>query len=188
MTELADGTKAPRYSPIQRLLHWGIALAALGVLSGGLLIWFFGFDGVTELLGKEGRDFLYKYHKTFGLIILAAMMVRVAVRVRFGTPSYQPSLPPWQAMTSSLVHKGFYIVLFAMPILGWLATDALDFPVEFFNWTVPQFIDKNKELGDTLFWLHGIVGWMLFGLIVADVGAAMMHAIILRDAVLKRML
>ena len=188
VTEFAESLTQAKYTPLQRVLHWAIALAVLGVLAGGLLIGFLGFKGVTELLGTEARNLLYKYHKTFGLIILAAMVLRLVVKARRGAPAYNPELTPFQAQASSMVHKALYLALLAMPVLGWLATDALNFPVEFFNWTVPQFIDKNKELGDTLFWLHGIVGWAIVGLLAVHIGAALFHAIVLRDSVLKRML
>lgn len=188
MTDLANSGTSPRYSAIQRGLHWAIAIVLLAVLAGGLLIGFLGFKGVTDLLGTDLRNMLYKYHKTFGLVVLAAMVIRLAVKLRRGAPAYDPPLTPFQAMASSLVHKALYLSLLVMPVLGWLATDALDFPVEFFNWTVPQFIDKNKELGDTLFWLHGIVGWIIVGLLTAHIGAALLHAVVLRDSVLKRML
>lgn len=188
MTDLAPTDQSQKYSTVQRVLHWAVAIALFGVLGVGLLMGFLGFKGLTELFGADLRNMLYKYHKTFGLVILAAMLIRLAVKVRRGAPSYDPPLSPFQALASSLVHKALYVCLVAMPILGWLATDALNFPVEFFNWNVPQFIDKNEDLGELLFWLHGIVGWAIVGLIAVHIGAALLHALVLKDGILKRMI
>jgi cytochrome b561 len=80
-----------------------------------------------------------------------------------------------------------YVALLAMPILGLLATAAGGYPVQFFEWTLPGLIGKDKALSDTLFWLHGLVGWVLLGLILLHVGAAMRHWLIKRDGVMARM-
>lgn len=186
MTDTTTATS--KYTSTQRALHWLIALMVLGVLAGGLTLGFLGFKGVTELLGETGRNILYNLHKTFGLIILAAMVIRLIVKIRSGTPPYDPPLAPWQSLASKIVHKALYICLIAMPILGWLATDAHDYPVEFFTLSVPQFIDKDKALGDLLYELHETVGWIIVALIATHIGAALMHAIVHKDGVIKRMM
>jgi cytochrome b561 len=157
------------------------------VLAGGMLLGILGFKGVTETFGAPIRNLIYTYHKTFGLIILAAMVLRLALRLRHGAPPYQPPLPAWQATISGLVHKALYVCLFAMPVLGWLATDAANYPVEFFAWSLPQFIDKDKELGALLYGAHEIIGWILAGLIAMHIGAALHHWLIKRDTVMQRM-
>jgi len=178
---------SPRYSRPQRLAHWIIAIIAILVLAGGMVLGILGFKGVTDTFGSPIRNLIYTYHKSFGLIILAAMVLRLALRMTHGAPPYQPPLEAWQAMISGLVHKALYVCLFAMPILGWLATDAANYPVEFFAWSLPQFIDKDKELGALLYEIHGIVGWVLAGLIAMHIGAALFHWKVGRDTVMQRM-
>jgi cytochrome b561 len=176
-----------RYTRAQRGLHWLVAVMAICVLAGGLLLGILGFKGVTELLGAPVRNFIYTYHKTFGLIVLAAMTIRLAIKLKHGAPPYQPPLERWQEVVSGIVHKSLYACLFAMPILGWAATDAANYPVEFFSWSLPQFIAKDKALGQTLYDLHGIVGWVLAVLIAMHIGAALHHWFIKRDRVMSRM-
>lgn len=185
---MSDASPTPsRYSLPQRLVHWAIAVLALAVLAGGLVLGLMGFDGVTSAFGAAMRDLIYKYHKTFGLIVLAAMAVRLILRVRHGAPPYTPPLEPMQALVSGIVHKALYVCLFAMPILGWTATDAAEYPVEFFAWTVPQFIPKDPALGELLYTLHGIVGWGLAGLIALHAAAALFHWKVKRDTVIALM-
>jgi cytochrome b561 len=74
-----------------------------------------------------------------------------------------------------------------MPVLGWLATASGGFPVQFFNLTLPGLISENKELSKTLFELHALVGWVILGLIVLHVSAAVYHWKIKRDGVMGRM-
>jgi len=175
-----------RYSRPQRTLHWLIALLVAGVLLGGLTLGLLGFQGVTDLLGDPGRDLLYKYHKTGGLLILALMAVRLAVRIQRGKPAYDPPIAAWERKASTAVQHLLYLALFAMPVLGWLATDAADYPVEFFAWSLPQFIAKDPSLGETLYELHETVGWAIVVLLGLHVGGALKHAIIERDGVMGR--
>ena len=53
-------------------------LAALGV---GMTLGFLGYDGVKESFGDEVTNALYTYHKTFGVMILALMILRLALRL-----------------------------------------------------------------------------------------------------------
>ena len=187
MTEAADHVSTPGFSPLQRLLHWLIAVLVLANLAGGLLLVQLGFEGVTELLGGPGRDTLYGFHKTTGLIVLALMLIRLFVRLDRGRPAYDPPIPAWQRLVSRLVHYLFYVLLIAMPILGWMATDTLNFPVQFFGWNLPQFIAKNKAIGEMLYDWHGIVGWTILALVLVHVGAGLMHWLNPRDGVFRRM-
>jgi cytochrome b561 len=176
-----------KYSRAQRLLHWTVAVLAICVLSGGLVLGVLGFKGVTELFGAPVRNFIYTYHKTFGLIVLALMLIRLVVKLKRGAPPHDPPLERWQAVMSGIVHKLLYVGLIVMPILGWLATDAANYPVEFFVWSLPQFIAKDAALGALLYDLHGIVGWCVAGLFVMHIGAALMHWLVKRDGVMSRM-
>ena len=176
-----------RYHPILRLLHWVIALMVLGLLASGMTIWFLGFEGVTNLLGEANRNLLYEYHKTFGLLVLGLRAIRLLVRFEAGKPDYED--PPGllvQAL-SGLVHYLLYVALFAQAILGLLATDALNFPVEFFHWDLPQFIAKDQKMGEMLYLAHTYVGWALVVLVSLHILGALKHWLIHRDGVMGRM-
>ncbi|MGB0505772.1 MAG: cytochrome b [Pikeienuella sp.] len=177
-----------KYPAIQRGLHWVIALMVLGTLAVGMLLGWLGYGGVVKSFGQDMTNMLYKYHKTFGVIILFAMIIRIIVKIRMGKPPYANPLTSFEKAASGAVHGLLYVCLLAMPILGWLATSAGGYPVEFFNWTLPNPISKDKELSETLYWLHGAVGWMTAALVAAHIGAALMHGIVKRDGVLQRML
>ncbi len=148
---------------------------------------FLGYDGVKETFGNDITNALYTYHKTFGVMILALMMVRLALRLVLGAPPYRPPLARLERVASRLVHGLFYVALLAMPVIGWLATAAGGYPVQFFGWNLPGFIGKDKELSETLFALHGFLGWAILGLIVLHVAGAMRHWVIKRDGVMARM-
>jgi cytochrome b561 len=176
-----------RYTLIQRLLHWLIVLLALGLLGVGLTLGNLGYEGAVATFGSDATNLLYTYHKTFGVLLLGLMVLRLLLRVTVGAPPYRQPLPAWQAAASKVVHRLFYGVLCVIPIVGWLATAAGGFPVQFFGWELPGLIGKNEGLSKTLFELHGWLGWILIGLIVIHVAAALMHWLIQRDGVMERM-
>lgn len=176
-----------RYAPVQRWLHWAIAVLVLILLGIGMLFAFLGFDGIRQTFGVQGTNALYAYHKTFGILVLALTIPRLGLRILWGAPPYRPPLAGLELAASRAVHGLFYLALLAMPILGWLATAASGYPVEFFDMRLPGLIGKDKVLGETLFQLHALVGWLLLGLVVVHVGAAMGHWLLKRDGVMTRM-
>lgn len=178
----------PKYSGTQRALHWLTALLVLPTLAAGLMLWWLGYEGTVATFGQATTNMIYKYHKTFGVIILALMVVRIIVKMRSEKPPYANPLSDFERIASNSVHGLLYVALIAQPALGWLATGASGFPVEFFGWNLPPLIGKDKELGATLYQLHGLVGFALVLLIGAHIGGAMMHGVIKRDGVLQRML
>lgn len=176
-----------RYSGVQRILHWIVALLVLALLISGLFVWFLGFDGVTRLLGEAERDLLYKYHKTFGVIVLGLMAVRLFIRLERGKPYYSVAPSIGERLLAAVVQYLFYIALIVQPILGMLATDALDYPIEFFDWSIPGFIAKDEAMGKSLFLAHGYVGWALVVLTVLHIGGAMKHWLVDRIPFISRM-
>ncbi|MDH3667761.1 MAG: cytochrome b [Paracoccaceae bacterium] len=176
-----------RYTLLQRLIHWVVAIIVIGVLAGGLTLGTYGFDGLKNAYGIEVTNFVYKYHKTFGVIILALMTFRLLVRLTQGKPDYDPPISRFEASASKAVHALLYAALLVQPVLGWLATAAGGFPVEFFNSKLPGLIGKDKALSETLYDIHGSVGWLIIALLVLHLGGAMRHWLINRDTVMTRM-
>lgn len=176
-----------RYSLAQRVLHWLVALLVLPVLAVGITLGWLGFEGTRETFGGEATDLLYTAHKTVGIVVLGLMLARLGFRLALGAPPYRSPLTGLEGLASRAVHGLLYAVLLAMPVLGWLATAAGGYPVQFFGWTLPGLIGKDKALGETLFGVHGLVGWVLLGLVVLHVAGAMMHWLVKRDGVMARM-
>jgi len=183
----SDPSRQSYYTLVQRLLHWLIALVVLVLLVAGMVIGNFGYEGLVEQFGGDVTNLLYKYHKTAGVLLLALMLIRLALRLILGAPAYTRPLQPWQAVASQISHWGFYLLLIAMPVVGWLATAAGGYPVEYFDWTLPGLIGKDPELSKSLFDLHGAIGWALVVLILVHVTAALTHWLVWRDGVMQRM-
>ena len=177
---------SPRYPLLLRLIHWLTAVIVIGVLALGLTLGVLGFEGAKETFGLPVTNAIYKYHKTFGIIVLGLMALRFLIRLFIRKPPYDTPLPRVNRVTSSLVHATLYVLLLIQPVVGWAATAAGDFPIQFFERELPKFIGKDEALSATLYNIHFAVGLLLLVLITVHVTAALFHRLAVGDTVMKR--
>jgi cytochrome b561 len=72
------------------------------------------------------------------------------------------------------VHTSFYVLLLAMPIVGYIANSAYGAPTPFFGlFDLPAIVDKNETLATPLFTIHRSVGWLLIIVVLTHVSAAL---------------
>lgn len=176
-----------RYFFLHRLVHWATAILVLGLLAVGTLFYFMGHDGIEELFGATFTNTLYTYHKAFGIVVLGLALVAIFFRVLLGTPDYNPRLGWLWRLPSRWTHGLIYICIVTMPIVGWLGSNAAGHPVQVFKYTMPTLIGEDKPLAEQIFWLHGLIGWVLLGLVAIHILAALVHSKIVRDNVMERM-
>lgn len=176
------------YAPAQKILHWLVAGLVIGALGFGMTIGFYGYEGLVKAFGQSGTNVIYKYHKTAGVLILLLMTLRLAARLRWGKPDHDPPLKDWERIASTAVHHALYVCLFLMPILGWAATAAGGYPVEFFEWRLPGLLGKDEALSKTLYGAHGLVGLVTLLLAAVHICGALKHWLLDRDGVMRRML
>jgi cytochrome b561 len=175
------GTRTDHYPATSKLLHWLIAASVL--LTAPVAI------AMTRLEKGAAQDALYNLHKSLGVLILVLMLLRLINRLAAGALAPEAEIAPWQKAVSSIVHTFLYVLLLAMPIVGYIANSAYGAPTPFFGlFEVPALVGKNEELATKLFTLHRWVGWFVILLVLTHVSAALYHHFIHRDAVLKRML
>ena len=72
----------------------------------------------------------------------------------------------------------------AMPLLGWAMLSAGDYPRPL---GLPAIAPHNLQLYAVLRQAHGWAGYLLFATVLVHVGAALMHAWVRRDGVLRSM-
>lgn len=181
-------TEATGYPGVRKLLHWIVALCVIVVLIGGVMLGYFGFEGLKNTYGIETTNFIYKYHKSFGLLILMLMTVRIVLKFIMPDPPHVPPLSDFHRIASKSVHGLLYLLLLAQPVIGWVATSAGGFPAEFFGGEFPAIVAKDMALSETLYGVHGAVGLLILALVAVHIGAAMLHRFVYKDGVLARML
>lgn len=170
------------YSPIQRTLHWIIALGVIIMIPVGLYMVQRGawsnFDALTNTL--------YSWHKLIGFCILWLVVLRIIVRLVRGAPPPEP-LHPLQQFAASATHFGLYVLILLVPILGWVGLSAYGAMDAALGIKLPQIIPKNEALSETVLYYHGWAAILLGLLALMHIGAALMHRFILKDRVFARM-
>lgn len=170
-----------QWGHVARLLHWSVAVLVIGLAVVGLLM--------QELPNSLFKLKVYAWHKSFGLTVLALVVLRLCWRFVDPRPPYPASMPRWQQRLSDAAHGLMYVLLLAMPLSGWLYNSASNFPLRWFDLAkVPPLLAANPDLKPVFLAAHQY-GFYLLGLLFAvHVGAALHHHFVKRDATLARML
>ncbi len=172
---------AQAYGWMTKLLHWTMALLIIGMLGLGLYM--------VRLPISALKLKLYGWHKECGVLVLMLVMIRLFWRWRNIQPPFPAHMPTWQKWAASSVHIAFYLLMFAMPLSGWLLSSAAGLPVSFFGWFVlPDLISANEAARAILTQVHHWLGYAFIVAIFAHVGAALQHHFIDKDDILRRML
>jgi cytochrome b561 len=110
-----------RYGYAQIALHWMVVLLVIEQ--------YFSSAGIIRVhahrpLGRPADPFdlmLHALHTRIGLLILALVAVRLALRLRWGAPEWSNPLPLWRKRLSSSVQYGLYAVLIGQAVTGAVA-------------------------------------------------------------------
>lgn len=174
-------TSAARYSRLSIQLHW----VMLGLIA---LTYLFIELRVLFERGTPERDLLRQAHFTCGLLVFALVLLRIAARLRGGSPPITPQPPAWQRAAARASHGLLYAFMLGMPIAGWLMLSLRGDEILFFGFELPPLAAEDKELGKTLRTWHGNAGRVVYALIALHAAAAIYHHRVLRDDTLRRML
>src|SRR5688572_9534641 len=138
---------ADRWGPVSQLLHWLIVIMILGMGTVGLVM--------TEMRNSPDKIQLYVLHKSFGIMVLALVTLRLLWRLYAGTPRPVPGTPHWQERIASLTHAALYGLVFAIPISGWVLNSAAGFPLRWFGlFNLPAIAGKSESLHEVAEQVH----------------------------------
>lgn len=161
------------------LLHWIMAILIISMLALGLYM--------TPLPISLEKLKLYGWHKEYGFLVLALVILRLTWRLINKTPDL--SIPWYEKIAARMVHWAFYVFMFAMPISGWLITSAAGLPASFFGLlTLPNLIAPNEESRLFFQMVHQWLGYALIVTIVLHISGALKHHLIDKDDILRRMI
>jgi cytochrome b561 len=175
MSRLALANTAARFGLVSRLLHWVMAAGVLVMLALGTYI--------ARMEVSLGNLWLFGLHKSIG----ATLLVLAALRIgwHFWTPPSAPLGPEkWKSRLAVAVHRGVYVLLVMVPVLGWAASAATGLDVTIFGrWRLPAIAPVSETWEAALFFLHRTMARVLLALILLHVTGALMR----RDGTLGRM-
>ncbi|MEE2024812.1 cytochrome b [Alkalimonas mucilaginosa] len=170
--------KPQSYPLAMRVMHWLMAALVLCLLFAGLTM--------VKSLGPWQQQLL-AWHKAMGLIALLAIVVRLIIRLRSEKPTLPASVPNMQQLAAKLTQLGFYLLLFVMPLSGYLMQNAAGRPLSLFGLPLPSLLHTDLALYGLFREIHGWAALLLVLLIVVHSCAALYHGLIKRDGVFRSM-
>ncbi len=169
------------YTSFAKLLHWGMALLLLGLFALGVYM--------HELPLSPWKLKIYSWHKWAGVTAFLLVALRLGWRFTHRPPEMPQTMSPGMRALAHGGHGLLYLLMFAVPLSGWLMSSAKGFQTVYFGLLpIPDLLAKNKDLGDLLQGVHFSLNLLLAALVAGHVAAALKHHFIDRDDILIRML
>lgn len=174
-------TRILAYTRTAIALHWLMALLVFITFPVGLVM--------HEMVLSPGKLRLMSYHKWLGVTVFLLVMLRLIWRASHKPAPLPGTMPQWQRVAANAVHVLLYMLLFAIPLSGWLMSSAKGFQTVYLGvLPLPDLLAKDKVLGDALGALHQVLNVTLLLLVIGHVVAALKHQFVDRDGTLARML
>ena len=130
---------------------------------------------------------LYNWHKWAGVTILVLSAARLLWRLTHQPPA-DVAMPTWQRRVAHATHIGFYVLFFAVPLIGWAYSSAAGFPIVWFGvLQLPDFVPVSRELADAIKPFHQWSAYALGALVALHVAGALKHQFVDRDGLIGRM-
>lgn len=168
------------YGLIARFFHWAIASLILGLICVGFYM--------TSLAYSPEKIALYGTHKSFGLLVLWLVGLRLIWRQFSKPPSDDLGHEFWEKILAGIAHFFLYIAMIGMPLTGWLMSSAGEYPVPFFGIEMPDLVGKDPSLARVMNAAHEIIAFILIAVIGLHALGALKHHFIDKDDTLKRMI
>ena len=167
------------FTPLQRVLHWLMAICILAMLFVGIAI---------ASTAAPDYPMLVTFHKTLGIAILVLVLLRLAVRLRSGAPALPADLPAPMKLGAHLSHLAFYLLMIAMPLIGWAMVSAEGYPIVLIGGLrLPPILPSGRDLHALLWTAHACLGLAFFALVLLHLAAALYHALVRQDGVFAQM-
>jgi cytochrome b561 len=184
-------TLPDKYTKPAVILHW---LVALGML----------YNLVSMLIlddNARSRPFI-ELHKSVGITVLGLVLLRVLWRAANEPPALPATYKPWERTLSHVVHGALYVMIFVMPMSGWIMNSAsfnkktgLPYGIDLYH-VVPWFnlpffnsMDAATRKGWHEFFggMHALGGWAVLALLLLHIGGALKHQFMDKERELQRM-
>ena len=174
---------------VTRALHWTMAAIILFQLGFGLYM----VQAVPDLLQ---RFTLTQLHKSWGFLVFVLAVIRVGWRIaNRRRPPLPAAMPRWQVRAAEGSHVALYVLMFVMPVSGWLMASAS--PTQdllqmqnmvFGAFALPDpFVPGVQRVEDAARGIHVSAAILLAAILAIHAGAALKHQFVDRDGVLAKM-
>ncbi|MGN7661750.1 MAG: cytochrome b [Anaplasma sp.] len=171
-----------RYALSVRAFHWVMALAVAGLVALGFCMTNMSFPD------NSAKRQLYTVHKACGIAVLAMLPVRLLSRLRSKVPPYSNKVSRASVILAKVVHFSLYVLMFCIPVSGYLMSSASGYPVSMWYFTVPAMIPKDESVASMFSAVHEVSVFALMAVVALHVLGALKHTFFDGDNVFKRII
>ena len=157
-----------KYSLTMRILHWLIGLMLLIMIGVG---WYMAGLPMESELKYE----IYPIHKSFGITVFGLVLIRIVVRLFSNTPALPSGLATWEKALTKITHLLLYVLMLAIPVVGYLSSDFQGFDVEWFGIPIPELVEDNEDYAHLMHEWHEILAYSLLLLIILHLAGTIKH-------------
>ena len=165
------------YGLVSKLFHWLTFVALLFQIPLGFYL--------VDLDYSSYRIFIEDIHITIGLIVFYTTLFRLLYKFINPTPAIPPAIFSGQKIIAKLNHFALYIALLSVTVSGILK--------KLFNGEGLTFLFKIKlksdfDKADFFYDIHIFSNYTLIGLILLHILAVIIHKILFKENILKRII
>jgi cytochrome b561 len=172
---------APGYGGVAKSMHWLIVALLIAQYA---IAW-----TMPDINPRTPPNTLIDLHFSIGVTILFLAVVRLLWRWRYPVPPVSDNVPAWQDRAARATHALLYLLLFLLPILGWIDAGFRALAINFYEIvTIPPIVAASRTFAGQTGDIHTLASYILLGVIGLHVLATLYHHVWLRDRVFYRML
>ncbi|MBY0500494.1 MAG: cytochrome b [Alphaproteobacteria bacterium] len=166
---------------ISQIFHWGM-----------LLLFIMQYMLAYTMIDTPPSDqkwFLYAWHKQIGLTLFLLAYIRLWWRERNPKPRDPEKMPPWASLFSKINIAILYIIMFSLPITGFLMTVLGGYSINYFGlFTIPSFTDGPSVNSEIFIIAHIWISYLFYVFVGVHILGTLYHYFVLKDNALARML
>lgn len=168
------------YGWVARVLHWAMAIAIVAMFALGLWMRNLGYYDPWYQAAPD-------LHRSIGIVLAVLLVLRFLWRLANPEPS-QDRLTPLERLAAKAVHRGFYLLLVALMLAGYLISTLDGRSIEVFGlFTIPSLYE-NKGMEEIAGTVHEYLAYAVIALAALHALAALKHHFIDRNDNLTRMI
>jgi len=168
-----------RYHPLLVTLHWVLAVLIIAALAMG----FFVLAAMPNV--DPQKIGVLRVHMAGGMLILALMVIRFAVRMWTSRPASATTGYALLDHIAPITHYGFYVLVLLMVGSGFTTAILAGLPAIVFGGSGAPLPPTFKIYPSFL--AHGYIATILASFIVLHVLAALYHQFVMKDELFRRM-
>ena len=161
------------YLRIQKIIHWAMAILIMLDLNIAQK-----FGGEMELLDRlESRV----DHATAGLIVTFLLILRIALRYKYGARPLPKTMPRWQIVAAKTGHYGLYALMGLLITTGIISANFTSDPIVVFGSINLSSETNNIDAFNFVRSIHEFATNAIIALIVIHIAAALYHHFVVKD-------